>query len=68
MVIGGYTIAGGIDEPHKGEWPRAFATSGYFLTASGATSAASVPIIITWFWAGIILGGSFPRPGPTLRW
>ena len=26
------------------------------------------PIIITWFWAGIILGGSFPRPGPTLRW
>jgi O-antigen ligase len=40
----------------------------WLIVANAAPLGQVFPTMITWLWAGIILGGSFPRSGPALRW
>jgi O-antigen ligase len=40
----------------------------WFVVANAAPLGQVFPTLITWLWAGIVLGGSFPRSGPALRW
>ena len=40
----------------------------WFIVANAAPLGQVFPTMITWLWAGIVLGGSFPRSGPALRW